>query len=187
MRLTKNNTVVIILVVAIIVVNVITLIHIVRYYNVNEVHTRSESAATEDNKQNDDGVTKKTQDIFSVPDKIIAHFENKTIVLDNGKDFDYIVAQNMERGKFCEYFTALDPIDLENENYLEYLYSTGKKEINLELKLERRTVTANSICYVLTGINNGKFVIKTTEGYITLGTLNMNSELISRVKLLTAE
>lgn len=166
MRLTKKNTIIIILVTAILAVNISSVV-LIFCYSSNKSDSKKET-------------------VFPDPDIITVYNGDAVVEITAKYDYDYIVTDINKRINYLEYFDEIESLEVNTETYIEYKYSE-LKNVTFNLSIERRTVKVSSIRFILTGNDHGRIVIVTDSGEVILEKLSPNGELIKRVKNLTTE
>lgn len=158
----KTKILIAVIIILIVIVNIFTAVTLIKYFN-----DKSES-----------------QDIFTKPSKIILHNGEKTFtVTPDDIDFKKITELNKKGATYIEWYTLVGSIDPStiDDIWVEYLYDDEHKFV-LELDLERREITTNRVGFILTNKYNGYISIYTSDEIVTVGALDVQSELIKLVK-----
>lgn len=120
--------------------------------------------------------------IFSIPDKIVLHYKNEVMTIDQGESyFDEIVELNQMRTDIVEYFVEVNDNGnfFADEYYMEYCYEEPYN-MSVETRLERKTYPVSKLCFILTGEQNNciRFYSDNEDLLGTVGQLNSNTDLI---------
>ena len=166
MRSTKRIIITVILLVAIVAVNAFSGVLLFRFF----------TSGDEDGEQDT---------VFPAPDKIYVYNGDAIVETVSKNDYDYIVTDINTRSNYLEYFSDIQSLETKTEMYIEYKYSE-LEYVTYDLQMERTTVKASSIRFILTGDDHGKIVIVTDNGEIILEKLSPSPNLIEKIKGLTS-
>ena len=152
------------IIVLIVVINVVTVFWFIKFMDQQDEQREQES-------------------LFGFPSEMMLRLGDKELLITpNDSTYHQVLELNEWRAGF---FSRFDKVDRESmgkmDLYIEYIYHEPIS-VTLPLEGEDKSVKVSSILFVLTGVDNNVFVVKSGDDMLNLAPLSTSVQLIELVK-----